>query len=438
MIQKATRFPGGIHPHGAHKSKLATAGKPLERAPVPDRLTVPLAQHIGAPAKLLVQKGDALFMGQLIGSAAGRISANIHSPVSGRVLDIVPCVMPNGLSVTAVLIDNDYKDTPDPSITPTADPFSLTPDEIRQKITDAGIVGMGGASFPTSVKLSLMPGSTVDTLVVNGAECEPYLTVDHRIMLENARDVIDGAKLAAKAVGAGSIVIGVEDNKPDAIEALRKAAGSDVKVVSLPEKYPQGGEKQLVYALTGRVIPAGGLPAAVNCAVMNVSTAAQVAVSVRTGMPLIERGITVTGLVKEPKNLVARIGTQLSELVLSCGGLLEGTKKIILGGPMMGVALARLEVPLIKSSSGLLAADDSDMRPEAQCIRCGRCSRACPMLLVPQMIDAYARKNMWDESKAQGAQVCIECGACTYVCPAKRQLTQSCRTAKKMIALTKK
>ena len=435
---KVFRFPGGVHPRGAHKSKLPTASKPLERAPVSSRLIVPLSQHLGADAELAVQKGDKLYMGQLIGRAAGFISANVHSPVSGTVMDIASCMLPSGISVTSVVIANDRSDTPDPSISGVADPLALSPDEIRQRIKDAGIVGMGGAVFPTHVKLALRPGVTVDTLVVNGAECEPYLTVDHRVMLERAADVIEGARIAAKAVGAANIVIGVEDNKPDAIETLRKAAGSDVTVASVPEMYPQGGERQLVYAVTGRKVPAGKLPAAVRVVVINVATAAQIALSLRTGMPFIERGITIGGLVNEPKNLLARIGSPLVELVRSCGGFKDNARKAVLGGPMMGIALSRLDVPLMKASSGLIAMDGRDEVEETQCIRCGRCSRACPMCLVPQLIDEYVRARMTDMAKKCNVRDCIECGACTYVCPARRYLTQSCRVGKRMIDMEAK
>ncbi|MDR1569702.1 MAG: electron transport complex subunit RsxC [Oscillospiraceae bacterium] len=433
--RRSRKFPGGVHPHGCESSKSLTSGKAFEAAPIPDRLIIPLSQHIGAPCVCLVKAGDTVNLGQMIGETSAFVSAPVHASASGRVLSVAPCMLPNGVSVPSVIIDNDYEDRWDPSIAPDPDVAQREPQVLIARVRAAGIVGMGGAAFPTAVKLTVPQGKSIDTLIINGVECEPYLTVDHRLMLERTGDLIDGAKLAQRIVNAKRLVFGIEANKPDAIAAVRKAAGDKAEVVELPVRYPQGGEKQLIYALTGRSVPLGGLPSAIGAAVLNISTTIEISHALRTGRPLIERGITVSGLVREPKNLTARIGTPLVDLIEYCGGLREETGKIILGGPMMGIALNRLEVPLTKNSSGLLAVGGESIAPdETPCIRCGRCTRSCPMRLQPAIIDAYARKRMWEEVGANGVLNCIECGVCTYVCPAKRQLTQMCRVGKKMAA----
>lgn len=436
IARASRRFPGGVHPHHTEETKALTSGKPLEVAPISSRLIIPLTQHIGAPTSSVVKAGDRVYLGQVIGEAKAFVSAPVHASVSGTVLDVLPCTLPNGVPVPSVIIDNDYEDHWDPSILQNPDADKLSPNEMVERVRAAGLVGMGGATFPTAVKLTIPEGKEIDTLIINGIECEPYLTVDHRLMLERTEEMIDGALLARKMVGAKRLVFGIESNKPDAIAAVRKAVREGVEVAELPVRYPQGGEKQLIYALTGRVVPFGALPSAVGAVVLNVSTAAEISHALRTGRPLIERNITVSGLVREPKNLTARIGTPLVDLIEFCGGLKDEATKLILGGPMMGIALSRLEVPLTKGSSGLLAVGKETTEPgESPCIRCGRCTRSCPMRLQPAMLDAYVRKRQWNDANAHGVNVCIECGACTYVCPAKRQLTQMCRVGKKMVAL---
>ena len=306
---------------------------------------------------------------------------------------------------------------------------------------NAGIVGMGGATFPTAVKLSPAQGKTIEKLVINGAECEPYLTADHRLMLEKAPQIIDGIRLMMLALDVKEAIIGVEDNKPDAIAALSSAASATegITVRALPVRYPQGGEKQLIYAVTRRKVPTGGLPIDVGVVVCNVGTVYAVDQAIREGRPLIDRVTTVGGLVNNPGNFLVRIGTTVEYLLDACGGLQSGVKQLISGGPMMGMAIARTDIPLTKGSSGVLALGEEAMEPkESACIRCGRCMRACPMKLAPAKLDALARADRFEDAAKAGAMSCLECGACTYVCPAKRSLTQSCRTVKKVINTRRK
>lgn len=433
------KFPGGVHPHEGIHGKEATRQKPTVVAQVPDRVILPLSQHIGATCESLVQKGDTVALGQPVGCASGRVSAPVHASVSGRVVDVAPCMLADGIAVPSVIIDNDHEDRWDPGIRPDPDVETRTPEELLERIRAAGIVGLGGATFPTAVKLSIPEDKTIDTLILNGSECEPYLTADHRLMLERPDEILDGLALAMRILSVQKACIGIEDNKKDALELLRGKAPSNVQVVSLLTRYPQGGEKQLIYALTGRRVPKGGLPMDVGVVVLNVATAAAISHSLRTGRPLIERIITVAGRVANPQNLLVRIGTPLNTLIEQCGGLTEGVEKLVLGGPMMGIALSRLEIPMVKSYSGLLALGKESLAPEeTPCIRCGRCAEVCPMLLPPMRMDAYIRKRMWSEADKDGLQSCIECGACSYICPAKRQLAQMFRVGKYMRRLEEK
>lgn len=425
-------FKGGVHPHETGNGKQSTNAQPVIDAKVPSLVTIPLSQHIGAPCKCVVTPGQEVAMGQVIGEAGGFVSAPVHASVSGKVKAISSCVLSSGKSVPAVVLENDFQDRWDESVKPRNNVGSLSAKELIDIVRDRGIVGLGGATFPTAVKLAPPPEKQVDTLILNGAECEPYLTSDHRLMLEHASDVIDGMLLEAKMLGATQLMVGIEDNKPDAVSAMEQAAqGKNVQVVALPTKYPQGGEKQLIFALTGRRVPNGGLPADVKTVVSNVSTAYAVSKAVRENKPLIDRVVTVAGRVKEPRNLRARIGTPLYALVDACGGFADGVRKVVLGGPMMGIALSTLDIPVTKGTSGLLAFGDEGVHArESSCIRCGRCVEACPMRLVPTRIDAFARRSLWEDCEKIGAMNCMECGACTFVCPAKRELTQSCRMAK--------
>ena len=433
-------FPGGIHPHEGVNGKKANSGNAIRELPAPPRVIIPLSQHIGAPARAVVKKGDHVKIGQLIGEAGGFVSAPVHSSVSGTVWDVQPCLLASGVTAPAVIIDNDYQEEW-VELTPSAHPETLTADELRQIVRNAGIVGMGGATFPTAVKLSPAQGKTIEKIVINGAECEPYLTADHRLMLEKAPQIIDGIRLMMLALDVKEAIIGVEDNKPDAISALSSAASATegITVRALPVRYPQGGEKQLIYAVTRRKVPTGGLPIDVGVVVCNVGTVYAVDQAIREGRPLIDRVTTVGGLVNNPGNFLVRIGTTVEYLLDACGGLQSGVKQLISGGPMMGMAIARTDIPLTKGSSGVLALGEEAMEPkESACIRCGRCMRACPMKLAPAKLDALARADRFEDAAKAGAMSCLECGACTYVCPAKRSLTQSCRTVKKVINTRRK
>lgn len=427
---KLKTFPGGLHPPD---NKEWSARQAIETCPLPGELVIPLSQHIGAPAEACVQKGDAIKKGQPIGTAKGFVSVPVHASTSGEIAAVEPRPHPSGRHLPAVVIRPDGEDTWYEGLCG-ADPHTLSPQEIKERIRLAGIVGMGGATFPTHVKLTPPEGKTIDTLIINGVECEPYLTADHRLMLEEPGRILEGIAILQRALGVGKASIGIEANKPDAIEAMRRAAAPHgIEVVPLQVKYPQGAEKQLILALTGREVPTGGLPMDVGVVVQNVGTAAAVADAIRLGVPLIERIVTVTGpALAKPKNLRVKIGTSLSHLVAQCGGLIADPAKIIMGGPMMGAAQLSLQVPATRGTSGLLLFREGDfpLVPEGPCIRCGRCVRVCPARILPTAIAAYARLDLFNEAEQLGAMDCIECGCCTYTCPAAIPLVQAIRQAK--------
>ncbi len=432
-------FGGGIHPHETGGGKAVTCLLPVVTAAAPARVTIALSQHAGAPAVCCVKVGDKVDLGQVIGQAQGAVSAPVHASVSGTVIALTPCVVASGKSVPAVVIENDFEDRWADTVRPCENADALTPAQIVEIARNAGLVGLGGAAFPTAVKLDVSKlDPKPDTLVVNGSECEPYLTSDHRLMLENAAQIVDGVLLAKKATGVSRAVIGVEDNKPDAVAALQSAAKDGVEVVALPAKYPQGFEKMLIFALAGRRVPNGALPSAAQCVTMNVATCAALSAAVREGKPLIERIVTVSGRVGTPCNLRVRIGTSLLDVIEQADGLAAGVRKLIVGGPMMGNAIPSLNVPITKNFGGFVALGEEGLSgEESACIRCGRCVRACPMGLMPSKIDALVRRNNYDGAIAAGAMNCMECGSCTYCCPAKRELTQSCRVAKAIARLKK-
>ena len=425
-------FSGGVHPREIGNGKDATKSLQVVNAAAPARVMIARVQHGGAPAACCVKVGQVVNMGQVIGEAQGYISAPVHASVSGKVVAVTTCTVASGKNVPAVVIENDYEDRWDESVCPCENPDALTPADIVGIAKKCGIVGLGGAAFPTFVKLDTSKlDPKPDVLVVNGAECEPYLTSDDRMMIENAAQVVDGIRFAMKATGVSCAKIGVEDNKPEAIAALKAAATEGIEVVALPVKYPQGGEKMLIYALTGRKVPNGALPSAVGCVVLNVSTCAALSAAVREGKPIIERVVTFAGRVANPCNMRVRIGTQLMDLVDQAGGLTEGVRKLVIGGPMMGMSVSTMNMPITKNFGGFLALGEEAMcADESACIRCGRCVNTCPMGLMPTRIDAFVRRGDFDSAVAIGAINCMECGACTYVCPAKRQMTQSCRVAK--------
>lgn len=429
-IEKTIKFKGGVHPK---EGKELAEKSAISAAPLLDNYKVVVHQNIGAPPKLLVKKGDEVKKGQMIAEAGGFVSVPLHSPTSGTVAAIenIPGVM--GTSVEAVSIDADGKDEWGELAEP-IDWKNAEADVIKKRICDCGIVGMGGAAFPSHVKLSPPPDKKVDCLILNGAECEPYLTADHRLMLEQPEKVLEGAAILAKAVGVTNVSIGVENNKEDAIEALQaKAADYGVKVVPLRVKYPQGAEKQLIYAITGRKVPAGALPMDVGCVVQNVGTAAAVTDAILEGKPLIDRVTSVTGEpVSKPCNLLLKLGTPVEEAIKLAGGVKGDVGKVILGGPMMGFAQKSLHVTVQKNTSGilLLSPEDVVQYKSEPCIRCGRCVSSCAMNLLPGTLSTLIESEKFDLSGEYNVMDCLECGSCAYVCPSHRPLIQHFRRAK--------
>ncbi|MBM4372018.1 MAG: electron transport complex subunit RsxC [Deltaproteobacteria bacterium] len=420
---------GGVHP--ADRKQLSSAAA-ITVLPPPPVLTVPLSQHLGAPCKPVVAKGDEVRMGQVLGEPGGFVSAAVHSPVSGKVkrLEAVPAA--SGDRVLAVEIENDGKDTWVDGVDPAAADIDFAAagtflDRIRQ----AGVVGMGGAAFPTHVKLSPPRDATVDALVINGAECEPYLTADERLMRERSREVMLGIRAMMEVLKVPRALVGIEDNKPDAFVAMQATAPPGVAVHLLRTRYPQGAEKQLVEALLGRRVPPGKLPFAVGVVVQNVGTAFAVFEAIARGKPLVERVVTVTGRAAgRPSNLLCRVGTPVSALLAAAEVPEDGVRAMISGGPMMGRAFRYTEIPVVKATSGILVLgeDELSLRPEQDCIRCGRCVDACPMALLPCDLAALAEFRRWEDAAA--ADHCVECGSCQYVCPSRRFLVQWIRLAK--------
>ena len=428
-------FQGGIHPNDR---KGRTRLKSVNVAPLLEKYTVILGQNIGAPPKLIVKPGDDVKKGQLIAEADGFVSARLHSPTSGTVKRITTCPNAMGIPVPAVEIVADGNDEWGSSLKPIEDWHEASPEELKQRVADAGIVGMGGAAFPTHVKLSPPDGAKIDTLIINGAECEPYLTADHRIMLETPEKVIEGAAILGRIMGVTKIFIGIENNKKNAIKMLRfKARGTGIKIGGLQVQYPQGAEKQLIYSLTGRKVPTGGLPLEVGCMMQNVASTVAIVDAVVRGWPLIDRITTVTGApVVYPGNWRFKIGTPVAEAIKLCGGVNKVPGKVILGGPMMGFAQKTLDVTLTKNSSGILLLSEKEIEQYGSdpCIHCGRCVRTCPMNLLPSTIGMAVESERFDVAEKLHAAVCIECGACSYACPAHRPLTQHCRRAKAAFA----
>lgn len=431
---KRKTFKGGAHPYDGKKMSREC---PIEILNPGDTLVYPLSQHIGAMAKPLVKAGDRVLVGQKIAEKGGFISANIHSSVSGTVKAIEKRLVATGGMVDSIIVENDgmYEEAA-PIFS--GNPDELSKDEIIKIIEEAGIVGMGGAGFPTNVKLSPKNADIIDSIIVNGAECEPYLTSDYRRMVEQTDKLVKGLKIVLKIFPDAKGYFGIEDNKPEAIEALLKATENEdrIEVVPLKTKYPQGGERSMIYAVTGRKINSKMLPADVGCIVHNVDTIYAIYNAVYNGKPLIERIVTITGdAVRTPKNFQVRIGTSFRELIDAAGGFTTEPEKIISGGPMMGFSFFNIDVPVVKGSSSLLAfiKDDVSHEEPSACIRCGRCAAACPEHLLPMKLAALAGQNEPEEFKKFGGMECVECGCCSYVCPAKRQVTQSVRSMKKLI-----
>jgi electron transport complex protein RnfC len=394
-------FKGGIHPPD---KKELSADKPIVESKPPERVVIPLSQHIGAPCKPVVTIGQDVKKGEMIGEAGGFVSASVHLSVSGKVIAIGEFLNAMGRMVTSIVIENDGKEEWT-TLKDSPDYMSLSADRIKEKIRAAGIVGMGGAAFPTVVKLSPPKEKPIDTVILNGSECEPYLTGDYRLMLEKPEEIIDGLKILMKALGVSKGFVGIEDNKPNAVKAMKATAErqGNIKVCALQTKYPEGAEKMLIKVLTDREVPAGGLPMDVRVVVQNVGKAFSVYEAVRYGKPLIERVVTVTGKgINEPKNLKVRIGTLVSHLIKECGGLKDESLKIIAGGPMMGFAISSLDVPVTKGTSGIIVMTEGEIVHAGDfepCIRCGRCIDVCPMGLMPSMLGTYAEKGFYEGAK---------------------------------------
>ncbi len=411
-------FKGGIHPPYRKLSK----DEKIEFAPLPDRVFLFLTQSAGAPPKRLVEQGQDVKTGQKIAEISGFISSNLHSPITGVVREIkkmthhiygkpdeVIVIERTGEDEWEKMEEMDWKD--------------LESKVIIERIKEAGIVGLGGAAFPTHVKLTPPKDKKIDTLIINGAECEPYLTIDHRLMLEKAEEIVEGIRIISKVLGNPRVMIGIEDNKMDAVDEMKKHAEKyGMEVFPLKTKYPQGSEKHLIKVLTGREVPSGGLPLDVGVVVQNVGTALAVKEAVVNGKPLIERGLTITGGgVKEKRNVVARIGTQIEDLINFAGGFVGNVKRIVLGGPMMGIAIPNTTLPIVKGTSGILVLteEEIDRGVKRNCINCGRCVEVCPMNLMPNRLYKLTYMKRYDQAYEEGLFDCIECGSCTYICPSK-------------------
>ena len=427
-------FPkGGVHPP---ENKIS-AGIPTEILPVPEQVIIPINQHLGAPAEPVVEKGEAVKAGQIIARSKGFVSANIHSSVSGKVLKVDKAIDSSGYKQTSVVINvegDEWLESVDRTDKLEKD-INLTGEEIIKKCSENGIVGMGGATFPTHVKMSIPPGKHCDVLIINGVECEPYLTSDHRLMLEKPRELLIGTSLIMKALGVERAMIGIEKNKPDAIEKLQSevAEYNGISVYTLKVKYPQGAEKQLIRALIKREVPSGGLPVDVGTVVHNVGTAYAVYEAVQKNKPLVERIVTVSGKdLEKPVNLLTRIGTPISKLIEYAGGLPGSTAKVVNGGPMMGKAIASLDVPVTKGTSGIILFRDRESQrgDTGPCIRCSKCISACPMGLEPYLLMTLTEKELFERAEKERILDCMECGSCSYICPANRPLLDYIRLGK--------
>ena len=427
---------GGIHP----KEQKVSAGNAIQPIAIPNQVIIPLAQHIGAPCQPVVKKGDAVKVGTLIGKTVGFVSANIHSSVSGTVLKLDKAVDTSGYRRDAIFIKvegDEWEESIDrsPDLKKECD---LSSKEILDKIAAAGIVGMGGATFPTHVKLTPPPGSKPEILIINGVECEPWLTSDHRVMMEKTEEIMVGITIVMKALNVDKAIIGIENNKKDAIEKFEKRAKAypGITVEALKVQYPQGGEKQLIDALTRRQVPSGALPISVGAVVQNVGTVLAVYEAVQKNKPLIERVVTVTGKdVKQPCNILSRVGIPIGNLIDVAGGLPETTGKIVSGGPMMGKALASTEVPVTKGTSGILVIPTLEAKRKAMkdCIRCAKCVSVCPMGLNPTLLMNLTEFEVWDGAEKHRITDCIECGSCSYTCPADRPLLDYIRLGKSRV-----
>lgn len=435
VLRAVKKVRGGVKV-AHHKN---TAELEVVRIPTPSKVVIPMQQHIGAPCEPVVKVGDEVAVGQLIGDSDKFVSAPIHASVSGTVTAIGDIKMPNGSVSKAVTIESDGEMRLWEGVKP---PKVETREDLIKAVRDSGLVGLGGAGFPTHVKLNFPPDKNIDTLVVNAAECEPYITVDYRECMENSWDILSGVYALKELLGFKQVIIAAEDNKPEAFKVLGKIADHDadiddsVKLMVLESKYPQGAEKMMVQSATGRRVPPGKLPADVGCVVMNVASVAFIARYLKTGKPLVSRSLTVDGsAIAEPKNVRVPVGTDIGEIIDFCGGFKGEPCKILTGGPMMGLAIVGTDLPVLKQNNAILAftADDAVLKPETDCIRCGRCVAACPMSLMPTNIVKAAKIKDVDALKRAGVTVCMECGSCAFACPAGKPLVQHMRLAKTIL-----
>lgn len=436
LHERLLSFRHGVHPE---EYKELSDHCAIERMPFAEEYTLPLSQHLGAPSKAVVRKGQEVRRGQLIAEPGGFVSVALHSPVDGTVTHVGLVDHPNGQMVPGIRIKTDPY-SPQQIEKKAMPPIeSLSLDDFLKGVQMAGIVGMGGAAFPAHVKFSIPKDKTCRYLMLNGSECEPFLTCDHRVMLEHAEEVLDGTAILQHFIQAERVIIGVEANKPDAIAVLRRVAAEKkfpVEVIPLQVKYPQGAEKMMITAVLGVEVPSGKLPIDVGALVTNVGTIAALSHYFRHGIPLIERVLTVTGTaVKRPSNLMVPIGTLMREVVDFCGGLTHETVRILLGGPMMGVSQKTLDVPVVKGTSGILLLTDNEVQDlqTFNCIRCGRCLDACPLFLNPARMGVLVKKGLWDELEEINVMDCFECGSCSYICPSAIPLVQSFKVGKSMI-----
>lgn len=435
VLSAIKKVRGGVKVHH-HKN---TAETEVVRMPAPAKVIIPMQQHIGAPCEPVVKVGDTVAVGQLIGDTDKFVSAPIHASVSGTVTAIGDIKMPNGTLSKAVTIESDGEMRLWEGIEP---PHVETKEDLVKAVRASGLVGLGGAGFPTHIKLNFPDDKNIDTLVVNAAECEPYITVDYRECMENSWDILSGVFILKEILGFKQVIIAVEDNKPEAFSVLKNIAdhkldkNDEIKLMVLESKYPQGAEKMMVQSATGRRVPPGKLPADVGCVVMNVASVAFIARYLKTGKPLVSRSLTVDGsAIAQPKNVRVPVGTSISEIIDFCGGFSTDPCKILTGGPMMGLAIVGTDLPILKQNNAILAFahDDAVLKPESDCIRCGRCAAACPMSLMPTNIVRAAKTKDVDMLKTVGVNVCMECGSCAYACPAGKPLVQHMRLAKAIL-----
>jgi electron transport complex protein RnfC len=435
MIGALSSWLGGGFRHGVHPPdhKEASAGRPIRRMPFPDEVVLPLSQHAGAPARCLVRPGDRVERGDCIGEAQGYVSVPIHASVSGEVVEVGMWPHPAGgyREAVRIRVDPHSAQIPRPRLVPRWE--GLTPDQVRAAVQDAGVVGLGGAAFPTHVKLKAPEGTHIRLLLVNGAECEPYLTSDHRVMVEHPERVHFGIRIMMQCLAVDRAIIGVEKNKPDAVERLRATLPADLDITVLPlrVKYPQGAEKMLIKAATGLEVPSGKLPAHAGTVVQNVGSIAAIAEVFETGYPLIERIVTVSGPgIREPANLVIPVGTRARDVLEFCGGLTEDATEVLFGGPMMGAPQPDLDAPVLKGTSGIVALTESNARTVHPCISCGHCLEACPVFLNPARLGRLAQAGRYQEMADMHLMDCMVCGSCSYVCPSGIPLSQMFALAK--------